>query len=124
VPGSITSCYSQAPADLIKIGAKVVTDVSDILEELSLEDKKVGDEDYKQVGLILDDLGKDERKIVKALSSGNMHVDDIVRKLGMQASQVSSLLTMLEIRGVVKHLGGMVYAMGGRSPSTHSIRGG
>lgn len=108
IPGPITSRYSQAPADLIKIGAKVVTDVSDILEELSLEDEAKG-EDLAQPTLIFEELEEGERKILETLMDGNLHVDDIVRKAQMEAARVSSTLTMLELRGFVKHLGGMVY---------------
>ncbi len=34
VPGSITSSKSQGPANLIKMGAKLVMGIQDILEEL------------------------------------------------------------------------------------------
>lgn len=37
VPGDITSKMSEAPMDLIKLGAKAVTRVEDILEELTMD---------------------------------------------------------------------------------------
>lgn len=116
VPGPITSRYSQAPADLIKLGAKPVTDVSDIVEELALEDEGVQTVAGKQVAMILEDLGEEERRIVESLAGGSLHVDDIVREVKMETAKVSATLTLLELKGVVKHLGGMVYsaAVGGQ----------
>ncbi len=44
------------------------------------------------------------------LDNESVHIDEITRKLEIEASQVSAVLTILEIKGFVKHLGGMVYA--------------
>lgn len=112
IPGPITSRQSQAPADLIKLGAKPVTAVSDILEELSLPMglRHAQGTDGTTVTVSLDSLDPGQRKVVEALDNGSLHVDEIVRVSGMDIAQVSAMLTMLEIKGVVKHLGGMVYA--------------
>lgn len=109
VPGPITSHLSQAPADLIKLGAKVVTDVSDIVGELSVQVGPVRAEDVRVAEIPLENLAADERKVWEALSDGSLQADEIVRKVGMETSAVSAILTMLELRGLVKHLGGMVY---------------
>ena len=109
VPGPITSHLSQAPADLIKLGAKVVTDVSDILEELRVQVAPVRAGEVREVEIPLENLGADERKVWEALADGSLQADDLVRKVGMETSAVSAILTMLELRGLVKHLGGMVY---------------
>lgn len=109
VPGPITSRYSQAPADLLKLGAKVVTEVSDILEELSAQVGSKKANISQKVTVSLEDLPDEERKIIEALADGNLHVDEIARKSGMDTAEVSATLTMLEIKGMVRHLGGMVY---------------
>jgi DNA processing protein len=109
VPGPITSRQSQAPADLLKLGAKLVTDVSDILDELpDLNDSHSGRK-KSVLEVNLDALTREERKVVELLSDGNLHIDEIVRRVEMKAPVVSATLTMLEIKGVVKQLGGMVY---------------
>lgn len=110
IPGPITSQKSQATADLIKAGAKVVTDVSDILEELSLEVGPVSRDGDRKTPINLDALEEEERQIVEVLADGNLHVDDIVRELKMETATVSATLTLLEIKGMVRHLGGMVYS--------------
>jgi predicted Rossmann fold nucleotide-binding protein DprA/Smf involved in DNA uptake len=37
------------------------------------------------------------------------HIDEVARKVEAKAPEVAAALTMMEVRGVVKHLGGMVY---------------
>ncbi len=111
VPGPITSRYSQAPADLLKLGAKAVTSVDDIIEELSLEPISGDGEQRRLSSISLDELSTDERRLVEVLEQGHLHIDELVVKVGGETSGISSLLTMLELKGVVKHLGGMVYSL-------------
>ena len=107
VPGPITSLYSQAPADLIKLGAKVVTNVSDILDELQIS----AEEKQLKISQAVDltKLSQEERQIYELLADGNVHIDEVIRKIEGDVAKVSATLTMLEIKGLVKHLGGMVY---------------
>lgn len=109
VPGPITSHLSQAPADLIKLGAKLVTDVSDILEEFGAQVAPVGAGEIRESAVPVEDLGGEERKIMEALADGSLQADEIVRRIGVLPSSVSATLTMLELKGLVKHLGGRVY---------------
>ncbi len=106
VPGPITSYLSAAPAILIKEGAKLVYNVSDILDELDIKTKKQKNESKKVVP-----ESPDEEKILKVLAEGQLHIDSIVKISGMTVSQVSSLLTLMEIKGKVKNMGGMVYTI-------------
>jgi len=108
VPGPITSHLSQAPADLIKLGAKVVTDVSDILEELGTQVGPVS-RGLREAEVTLENLSEEERKIMEALADGSLQADELVRRIGVAPSSVSATLTMLELKGLVKHLGGRVY---------------
>lgn len=109
VPGPITSRQSQAPADLIKLGAKPVTAVSDILEEFPEETRATPEDQPTIPQAALEKLEPQERRIMEALSDGSLHVDELVRRCGLGTAEVSSTLTLLELRGLVRHLGGMVY---------------
>ena len=40
-----------------------------------------------------------------------MHIDEIIRRAGLPITQVSGLLTMLEIKRLVKQVGCMHYVM-------------
>lgn len=106
VPGPITSFLSAAPSILIKEGAKLVYNVSDILEELDIKAKS-----KKQIAKRILPENPEEEKILKILADGQAHIDNLVRISEMKTGEVSSLLTMMEIKGKVKNLGGMVYTI-------------
>lgn len=106
VPGPITSKMSQGPADLIKLGAKLVANVNDILEELNLETRK-GQQKAKKV-LPESPL---EEKILAVLSETPIHIDEIVRQTGLLTTKVSSALSLMEMKGKVRNLGGMLYVI-------------
>lgn len=108
VPGPITSPNSAGPAVLIKMGAKLVWDVSDILEELNI-DKKLKVKS-KKLKVVLPENPEEERILV-AIKNESKHIDKIVRETGMDVGQVMSLMTMMEMKGMVKNLGNMVYGI-------------
>ncbi len=105
VPGSILSPKSVGPNTLIQGGAKLVMNGYDIINEYR-ENLQLFPEN-KKVGLTKNPT---EKKIVDLLSEhGILFVDDIIRKSGMETSAVSVSLSMLEIRGAIKHLGNGKY---------------
>lgn len=106
VPGPITSYLSAAPSILIKNGAKLVYKVSDILDELKIEARSKKLEARKVVA-----ENPDEEKILKILANEQVHIDNLVRISGLETGKVSSLLTLMEIKGKVKKLGGMMYCI-------------
>jgi DNA processing protein len=52
-----------------------------------------------------------ESLLLKQLSREPTHIDDICRNSGLSASLVSSMLAMMELKGMVKQVGGMNYVM-------------
>jgi DNA processing protein len=48
---------------------------------------------------------------LKALSSEPLHVDEIGRSCDLPASEVAACLTLLELRGRVRSVGGMRYVL-------------
>jgi DNA processing protein len=105
IPGNIYSKTSQGTNNLIKLGAKLVTKAEDIIEELNLESAK----ETKKAREIIPD--NDEEKILlESLSPAEpIHIDQIAKKTKMRVTAVSSLLTLMEIKGKVKNVGGMRY---------------
>lgn len=100
VPGSIFSEVSRGTNNLIKRGAKLVTSITDILDELHLEQ-------IATPGLELpDETTQQEQTIMQNLSREPLHIDELVRTIGMPASEVNATLVMLEMKGRVKNLGG------------------
>ena len=45
------------------------------------------------------------------LASGQTHIDSLALDLDMGVSQLSGLLTMLEVRGLVRRAPGMLYSL-------------
>ncbi len=105
VPGPITSRMSDGPNNLLKQGAKCVTSVRDILEELDIE--MVTEHVEAARSLPADPT---ERMLLEYLQESTQHIDDLTTRSGLPASTVSAVLTMMELKGMVRHLGGMQYA--------------
>lgn len=105
VPGPVTSQMSEAPVELLKLGAKVTTSGQDILEELKIDNGQLK-MNQKPVELVFE--SKLEEAVYGVLAE-QAHIDDVLRKVEGSAAEVAAALTMMEVRGLVKHLGGMVY---------------
>ncbi len=50
-----------------------------------------------------------EARLLSFLSAEPVHVDDLTRAVGLPVSQVVSTLTMMELKGLVRQVGGMKY---------------
>jgi len=107
VPGPITSPMSKGTAELIKKGAKLVTGVEDILEELGIRGATGRKSTTGTTGM---ELTEDEKKILEILKEGDLGIDDIIRKSGLDSGKVGSLLSIMEIRGLIKNYNG-VYSL-------------
>lgn len=108
VPGPITSPYSRGPAKLLKNGAKLVESVGDILEELNLSGLT---NSSNVTNKIYHGDSPEEQKVLVILSDRQMSIDDLVRTTGLTISMMSSTLTVLEMKGVVKDFGEKVYGL-------------
>ncbi len=105
VPGSVLSERSAGTNWLIQQGAKLVIDVQDILEELNIAGLGA------QLGLSAPapDAGTVESELLKILRAEPVHVDEITRRSGRPISVVIATLTMLELNGLVRQAGSMMY---------------
>lgn len=101
VPGPITSQMSGAPTILLKQGAKLVTEAADILEELRIKPVT-----SVTLAASIKELTKEEKIIVELLENESLHFDELVKKSGINASKLASLLTILEMKEYIKNNGG------------------
>ncbi len=106
VPGPIMNEMSMGPNNLIKLGARLVTEPEDILDDLNLKAAKrkpklpaIGDNEVETI--ILQQLGFEP-----------MIIDNIIKQTSLDAADVSAALTFLEIKGRVKNLGAQQYIRG------------
>jgi len=106
IPGSILSPSSQGTNHLIQEGAKLVTDYTDILEELNLT---VVAQQAEMKGLI--PPSDTESLLMKQLGAEPTHIDEVCRSSGLPVATVSSTLAMMELKGLVKQVGGMNYSL-------------
>ena len=104
VPGSIFATRSQGTNRLIQQGAKMVTSVQDILEELNL----VQASQQMEVRSFIPDTPA-EAALLEQLSSEPRHMDEIVRATGLPTSEVSATLAMMELKGMVRQVASMTY---------------
>ncbi|MFH1393107.1 MAG: DNA-processing protein DprA [Patescibacteria group bacterium] len=105
IPGSIFSKNSVGTNTLIKSGAKVVTSVDDILEELNLTELKTKKKSNDKEG-----LSDEEKTILDIIEKEPINIDKICETSKMSASQVLSAVSVLEIKGIIKNIGGGKFA--------------
>ena len=109
VPGPITSSLSVAPLKLIEKGAVLVTsadDISAILNsQFSISNKFSNDKSQKNNTAQFKNLSKEELKILQILENEALRFDEIVRKINLDPSKTGVLLSMMEIKGIIKPLG-------------------
>lgn len=108
VPGNIFSPPSRGCNRLVRDGAKLVQEVSDILEELNLS--LVPREPQREM-LPENEV---EAQIAKLLSQEPLHIDEICRSTRLPTPTVASTLSLLELKGMVRSLGGMNYVAAGQ----------
>jgi DNA processing protein len=104
VPGSILHPGSAGCNALIRDGATPLLSVDELLEALNLTrlTEKI---DVRQSV----PTDPQEQKILTWLSTQPSHIDDIVRAAALGPAQVSSLLAVMELKGLVRQVGALQY---------------
>ena len=106
VPGNILNRTSALPNQLIQKGAKLVRQADDILEELNLTQIS----QHAEVRAVLPH-SEEEALLLDCLSNEPRHVDEISRLIQLPIEQVTGTLTLMELKGMVRQIGGMRYAI-------------
>lgn len=102
VPGMITSHKSAGTNTLIKQGARLVEKATDIIEELAPQLKGFLKEKKKKFL----QLTEEEKEITEGLSLEPLHIDELSRQCRIPLYKILSILTTLELKGVVKQTEG------------------
>lgn len=105
VPGNIFNFNSVGTNNLIKLGAKLVTDASDILEELNL----------RQISTVVENKNApipstdEEKFVLQYLSREPIHIDKISQLCRIKINALSSKLMLMEMKGLIRDMGAQNY---------------
>lgn len=104
VPGSILHPGSAGCNQLIRQGATPFLSVNDVLDQLNFA--TLTTQTLVRQSTPADPL---EAHLMSILTHEACHIDELVRRMALPSGQVSSLLTLLELKGMVRQVGGMTY---------------
>lgn len=95
MPGNIDIKNSSGTNELIKSGAKIVTNIDDILGEIEV---KIADK--KDTPKINDEY----KKVYDVITNSPIHINQICKMANISIAEANQTLTMLEIEGLIKSL--------------------
>lgn len=102
VPGNINSVYSIGTNKLIREGVIPITVLDDIIEDLGI--KRICSVEEKEK------LGEDEKEIVALIEEfGEVSHDFVCNKTKKMPSQISALVTILEMKGILQTAMGKIF---------------
>jgi DNA processing protein len=104
IPSNIFSPSGAGVNKLIQDGAHPVTHINDILMSLNLY--MVPQQVEARVDL---PTNSEEQALLALLGQEPCHIDDLIRESQLTAQDVTAALTTLELKGMVKQVGGMQY---------------
>ena len=130
VPGKVDSATSFGTNQLIKQGAKLTDSVEDILEELKPGLKEFAKAqtlaysveriaDSKELNAkrfsasaqeaALNRLGDEERLVYNLLTDKPRYADELIEETGLSAAKTVSMLSRLEMQGIIQQLPGKMF---------------
>jgi DNA processing protein len=104
VPGNIYAPQSKGTNRLIAQGAHPMLSVRDLLDVLNLT--RVTEQRFVRKVLPADET---ESKLMSVLTHEPLHMDEIRNQTGLPIERVSATLVMMELKGMVRQVGGMNY---------------
>ena len=102
IPGSIFSRNVSGNHKLIKLGAKLVTSIDDILDTFNIARKTPSLSEHKS-------FSDEEKLLIQCMKNEPLHIDEIIRQSELGAQKIHSLITILELRGDIKNVGNGMY---------------
>jgi DNA processing protein len=106
VPGSIFSPVSAGTNELIKQGATPVTCATDVLTIFETRDDL---RESPPLARHVPELDLQETSVLQALGDEPRHIDELARLLPLASGELSATLTILELRGLARQVGPMLY---------------
>ena len=104
VPGSILAPQSKGANKLIQNGALPLLSVNDLMQALDLT--RVGEQKAARKIMPADAI---EARLLTVLTDEPLHVDEIRNQAELPIEKVSAALVLMELKGMVRQVGGMNY---------------
>jgi DNA processing protein len=104
VPGSILAPQSKGTNKLIQNGALPLLSVNDLMQALNLT--RMGEQKAARKVIPADET---EARLMGVLSDEPLHVDEIRNQTELPIEKVSATLALMELKGMVRQVGGMNY---------------
>ena len=112
IPGNINSPYSKGTNRLLKEGARVVTSVDDILDDLDVAAPVCSNGDpatQSGEGAETGVLDFFETSVYNALEDGEKGLEELIQITNLPPGQLNAILTFMEIKGIIKQLPGKIF---------------
>jgi DNA processing protein len=111
VPGFVRAETSRGPNGLIKQGAKLIEAAWDVVEELlpQLEDRFRAGLTRSFTAAPSISLNESQTLLSNLLSAEPTHIDELILRSGLSASEVAGLLVSMEMHRVIQQLPGNFY---------------
>ncbi|MCG8451454.1 MAG: DNA-processing protein DprA, partial [Pirellulales bacterium] len=107
VPGQIDSRTAQGPHRLIRDGAKLVSSVEDVLEELGPMAYETRRDDGTTIRVPSEvTLNEIEQKVLQAINTQGSLIDDVTQQSGLPVHRVLSTISVLEMRSLIRRVSG------------------
>ena len=116
VPGSILAPQSKGTNKLIQQGALPLLSVNDLMQALDLT--RVGEHKAARKIIPADET---EARLMNVLGNEPLHVDEIRNQSELPIEKVSAALALMELKGMVRQVGGMNYVAVREVQSDYSI---
>ena len=107
VPGQIDSPLSAGPHSLIRDGAKLVTSIDDVLEELGPLATQARRDDGTTIRAPVEvTLNEQESQVLQAIEPRGSLIDEMTETSGLPVQRVLATVSVLEMRGLVRKVSG------------------
>ncbi len=116
VPGSIFAPQSKGTNRLIQKGAQSLLTPADLMQALDLT--RMGEHKSARKVLPSDET---EALVLNTLGSEPMHVDEIRNQANLPIEKISAALAMMELKGMVRQVGGMNYVAVREEQSNYNL---
>ncbi|XOU93999.1 MAG: DNA-processing protein DprA [Candidatus Kerfeldbacteria bacterium] len=101
IPGSIFNTNAEGTNHLLKNGAHLISNAEDVLNVLDLQYIQK----YKETQQALP-KNSEEKILYEIITKSPIHIDEIIQQCKLQISIINATLTIMEMKGLIKNLGG------------------